>query len=198
MPWVIPAVTSSIMSAGSGLGLVGPDFAKIAQAVAVTCQAVFLLPGTVVVTATGAAGAGAIAPGPPVTGITPKTMADLMYVRMSATGMLGTQAYNQAMAISTGVVSGVSTLVLTGPCPGVGAGVGMGKIVGFNNVLFSTTLYTNMASLGMFGINAIPLAAAIGDGVCLSLNAAGTVPGVPIVGPAGPAPAATVFPAQFI
>lgn len=198
MPFAIPLVTSSIMSAGAGMGIYGVDFAKIANAVAMTCQAAFSAPGTVVVTATGAAGAGVIVPGAAVVGVTPKLIADLIFVKMAASGIVGAMAYSQAFAIGTGVSVGVSTMFLTGPCPGVGTGVGVGKVTGINNVLFNTTLYTNMASTGMLGISAVPLANAIGDGVCLAMNTAGIIPVVSIAGPSGPAPSATVFPAQLI
>lgn len=198
MPFLVPAATTSMISTGSGLGILGTEFSKIANAVSTTCASVFSLPGTVTVTASGAAGAGVVAPGSVITGVEPSSMSSAIVAQMASVSLVGAQVANQSLAISTGIISGLAGLVLTGPSPGVGTGVGTGKIVNFNNVLFGNTLYTNMASQGMVGEKSYIMAVAIGNGVCLTLNAAGIIPIVTIAGPAGPAPGATVFPAQFI
>lgn len=199
MPVVVPALTSSIVSIGASLGIVGTGFPLLANAVSLSCAKVFSLPGTVSVAAAGAAGTGSIVPGPVIVGVVPSVMASLIQANMAASGMSGAMSYNQALAISTGITTtALPSLILIGVSLGVGSGVGTGKVVSFNNVLFGNDLYMNMASQGFVGTQAYTLARAIADGVCLAINSAGTIPVVTIAGPAGPAPGATIVAAQFI
>lgn len=197
MPFIVPKATADIAAQGASLGLLGPDFTRLASAVALTCASQFSLPGTMLVTASGAAGAGA-AFGSPPTGVTPPAMAALMMTGMATRGLLGPQLFSLTQALSAGICLNLGTMLLTGVSPGVGTGVGVAKAVAFNPSLFGSVLLTNMISLGMLGADTIRLSSALAEGICLSLNASLIIPVVTITGPAGPAPAATVFPAMLV
>lgn len=198
MPYLVPKSTTDIISIGSSLGLVGSDFSKVASAVSNACALTFLAPGTLLITASGAAGAGVATSTSPVSGIEPNGMALSITTQMAALGMSGTSNYNQALAISTGIITNMLSLVVTGISPGVGTGVGMAKVVGINSALFYTSMQTQMASLGMVGIDSTRYAQSIANGVSVYLNSLAIIPLITVAGPAGPTPAATVFPGQFL
>lgn len=197
MPLVTTVLSNSIVAAGAGLGIAGTDFPKIASAVASTAKTVFTQPATVTVTASGAAGSGTISPKAMIKGVTSGAIALAINSSMAAQGLTGEKSYNMATAIAKGVSVSLKSLILTGTCPGVGAGTGTGKIINFNNVLFSNTLYMHMVSKGLAGKDTMALAKSIGDGICNTINATGLLPLVTIVGAAGTVSGAAVFPAKF-
>jgi len=197
MPFAAPTAQSAIMVAGASLGIVGGNFAQIAMAVAMTCQSQFLLPATMIVTAAGTVGAGVIGGASPPTGVTPPAMASAMYTSMASRGLTGSNNFNICMAISMGICDTIPSLVLFGVSPGVGTGAGTAKAITFDIASFTTTLIVNLASLGIVGSQAMAIAAAIAEGVCTTMTSSLVVPALAIVGPSGPSPATTVFPAQF-
>lgn len=197
MPFVVKAVSASMVAAAAGQGIAGQDFPKIADAVASAASSTFTKPSTALVTASGLAGSGTIVPKAAIVGVTADSIALSIKSQMAAQGLVGEKSYNIASAIGKGIAFGLKTLILKGTVAGVGSGAGTGKIINFNNVLFSNTLYMNMASKGLVGKDSLALANAVGNGVCLAINAGGTIPLVTIAGPAGTAPGAAVVPASF-
>lgn len=198
MPFAAPTAQSAIMVAGASLGIVGGNFSQIAMAVAMTCQSQFLLPATMSVVAAGTAGAGVVGGASPPIGVTPPAMASAIFSSMASKGLTGANNFNICMAISTGICNTIPSLVLFGVSPGVGTGTGTAKAVSFDPASFTTILITNLASLGIVGSQAMAIAAAIAEGVCTTMSSSLVVPVLAIVGPSGPAPATTVFPAQFV
>jgi hypothetical protein len=198
MPFPSAVVKESIVNSARSLGVIGQDIERVGLAIALTCEVQFLLPGTSMVTASGAAGAGMVAGASPPTGVIPLTMATNIYNSMASKGLIGSNNFNMCLGISMGICNMLSSLVLFGVSPGVGSGAGSAKAIQFNPAAFYTLLTTNMASLGMIGQSASLLALAISEGICMTMSATLIVPVAGIAGPVGPSPAVTVFPAQFV
>ena len=198
MPFIAPKATLDMVAAGSSLGILGAKFSSICGAVAQSCATTFILPATVVVTATGVAGAGMVGPSSPMVGPVPAAMATFMNTAMVTNGLVGADNLRTCLAISTGVILNLATLIPFGISPGVGVGTGTAKVVGFNNAAFFAAMVPAMASVGNVGIASIPFSRAMSDGICLYLNTVGIIPVVSVVGAAGPAPAAAIFSAQFL
>jgi hypothetical protein len=125
-------------------------------------------------------------------------MANAIFSAMSSMGLVGTNNFNICMAVSTGICNVIPSLVLFGLSPGVGVGVGTAKAVSFNPAAFYSMLVANMASLGLMGVAVNNLANALAQGICTTMSSALSVPVAAVAGAAGPAPGATVFPAQFV
>ena len=186
------------MSSASSMGQTGTDITKLAFAVANTCALQFLLPGTVSVIATGAVGVGVIAPGSLVVGVSPPVMASTIQGFAMGMGLSGIGLPPLCLAVSTGICMNIPFLVLTGVSPGVGSGTGSAKVVGMNSSAFYSQLQMFMAASGLFGAYFSNISRAIAEGVCGNLNATAVMPMLAIVGPVGPAPAVSTFPAQFL
>ena len=198
MPFLAPKATLDMIAAGASYAIVGAKFPSICDAICQTCASTFVLPGSLTVIGAGAAGAGMIGPSAPLTGPEPVSMAASLKSQLASGGIVGINTLNMCLAIATGIIPNLATLVPMGISPGVGSGTGTAKVIGFNPTAFFTTLSPLMAKGGIAGVNSVAFSQAISKGICLYLNAVGVVPMISIVGPAGPAPATNVFPGQFI
>lgn len=198
MPFPAAVVSNTIVATGASLGLVGTDLTKVAGAIAMTCSTQFLLPGTVQVMATGTAGVGAIGVSTPPTGVVPQAMSNAITLAAASKGLVGTGVARKCMAISTGIVSSLPLLVLTGISPGVGVGAGSGKATLFNAATFYAQLTSTMATYGALGQDRDRWSLAIAEGVCNTLNLSLVIPGFTIIGTPSAAPAATGFLSSFV
>lgn len=167
------------------------------MAVTEACAKHFVQPATVMVTASGSAGAGIVGPSSPIVGPVDLDMANFMDNQMKAIALAGTKNLLVCRALAAGVIAGLPTLVLIGVSVGVGVGAGTGKVTGFNPAVFKGFLTQSMAQKKLIGSRSPDLVTAISNGICLYLNSVSSVPAVSIVGSPSPSGGLAFFPAQF-
>ena len=198
MPFDAATALSLMTSTGAGLAITGVQFPSICTAVTDACVKHFIQPATVLVSATGTAGAGVVGPSSPIVGPAPAAMASFMDNQMKTLALVGIQNLSLCTALATGIIAGLSTLALSGVSVGVGIGAGSGKIVGFNSAAFNGFLTQSMTQVAVVGAMSPNFITSLSNGICLYLNSVGSVPVVSIVGLPSSSPGLAMFPAQFV
>jgi len=107
--------------------------------------------------------AGAIVIGP--------TLGNLIYLQMTAQGLVGEKAQSFANAVGAGIANYIaSAAIVTGASTVVGIGAGTGVIVGVVGAAVGSQILAMMTANGLLGKNARNLANAIGNGVALAIQ----------------------------
>jgi|GEM_PF-3940072 hypothetical protein len=197
MPYPSAKVASDIISSGSSFGVAGSEFPKLAMAIAQTCEVQFMLPSTHTATVSGLVGSGMCQGVTSPFGVFPQTLGLKIYSSMVSNGMSGSNLMQLCMAISTGICTNITSLLVMGISVGVGTGVGIAKSVYFDQFSFFSTLSSFMTTNGIVGSESKKMAMAIAEGVCSTMSSSLTST-VSVTGPAGTVPAATVLMAKLV
>lgn len=118
-------------------------------------------------------------------------VSNLIYLQMTASGMLGSKVLQMSNAIGSAVASHMLTAIVQGASTIVAAGVGTGTIIGVLGPIVGASISSQMSLFGMLGQSAPQLAFAIGNAIALAFST--TIVNTTIVGvPVGPIPPAFV------
>ena len=193
---MVPSAPVMLTTAGS-VGLSGVNLPSLVNAISQACLTSLAQPGTLMVTAAGTAGTGAIQ-GIGVIGPGPAVLSQLIVSYGASFGITGASFPQIAFAIANGVCTSLATATVQGICLGVGAGAGSAKVASMNPAIINSAILANFAMFGILGSLSANIANAISNGIATYMNTSCAVPVVAIVGPPSVAPAATIATAQLL
>jgi hypothetical protein len=199
MPFVPPTQTGLIVTKGASSMIFGEKFVPFVNAISSSvCQ--YMTSAPVIMSTNVVLGPGAGTYVGKIVGCVPSVMSSLMFVKASASMLIGRDTQKLFDAVSFGVCNTLlTTAVAQGTVIGGGPGAGQGKIINMVPSTLQTLIMSQLAGVTLFGQKTFQLIEAITFGICSHIISAATVittcigavappPVGPIVIPAAPGP----------
>lgn len=172
MPIVGAACGSMIQLQFAAAGFLGQNISQMAMAIGNGVINSILSSATYTGTSTGLGIGAGSSTGKILGGITiGPTVGNLIYLNMTAQGLLGENARSFASAVGAGIANHIaSAAIVTGASTIVGIGVGTGTIVGVVGQAVGAQIFAMMTAQGLLGENARNVADAVGAGVASAIG----------------------------
>jgi len=203
MPVTGPTLTAAIVSQLVPNSMKGRDATKLASAVGTAVGNYVITPNLMSATLSGVAGPVGTVQSVAVAGFEPNSMSSLMYTKALTPGikLTGRDIGKLFIAVSTGLVQVLSTMIVTGTAAGIATGAGVGFFTKLSEPALTNLINAQMKLKGFTGRDTGKLAQCISYGlvtqmstiVKVTLTSAGAVAPVPPVGPVAVAGIPTVF-----
>ena len=172
MPIAGPALAGLIQLEMSSAGMTGQNVPQLSQAVGngvvMTILSTAIYTGTSTGLGIGVGSSTGTISGSITIGV---TVGNLIFVQMSALGLLGEKAQSLASAIGNAVATHMSTAIVQGSSTVVAIGSGVGVIVGVLGPTMASNIFLQMQAMGLIGQNALQLSQAIGNGIAMAIQA---------------------------
>lgn len=179
---------------GASLTLAGSKFSTLASAISsAICS--YVLSAGIVNSTNVVIGPGAGTFTGKVAGLVSSTMAQLMTAKAASMSMAGRDISKLFNAVSTGVVTGFSTVMAMGTVIGGGPGTGTGKIMGLVPTALTGLIVAQTAVKLLSGKDMNKLVSAIAFGACTHIMSNGTITTTCIGAFAGPPVGPVTIPA---
>jgi hypothetical protein len=190
MPLIAPVMQSSIQLKAASQLMSGSKLPDIVSAVSgATCQ--YVLASAIVNSTNIVLGPGTGIQTGTVVGLIPQQMSSLMQLKAASSAITGRDFGKLCDAVSFGVVTAMSTVLLQGTVIGGGPGTGTGKIIGLVPVALTGLILAQEAFRLISGSKLRDVVSAFAFGICTHIMTVGIV-NVINIGAAAPPPAGTV------
>lgn len=172
MPIVGAACGSMIQLQLAAAGFLGQNITQMAMAIGNGVINSILSSATYTGSSTGLGIGAGSSTGKILGGITiGPTVGNMIYLQMTAQGLLGEKAQAFANAVGAGIANHIAAAaIVTGASTIVGIGVGTGTIVGVVGPAVGMQVFAMMTAQGLLGQDAQKLANAIGNGVATAVS----------------------------
>ena len=183
---LIPASVSGLMNAkGASVQLAGSKLSSLISAISsAVCS--YVLSAAVVNSTNVVLGPGSGTFTGRIVGLVSSNMAQLMRAKAAASGLAGRDISKLFNSVSTGIVTGLNTVIAQGSVIGGGPGTGTGKILALVPTALSGIIVAQSSVRLLSGRDMNKLASAIAFGACTHIMANGTLTLTCIGAAAGP------------
>ena len=184
---------TSILTAGTSVGLVGSDFSRLANAIGDGVCKSLLVPGVLTSTLVGVSGVGVITGGPVI--VVPLVLQADIGLAMTSFGIVGAASQQLASAVALGVSQAMISATVVGTCPLVSTGGGTALMANYTPPFIFSLLTASATMYGLAGSEVPRIMNALATGISSNFLKVIKVPlvvaGPPIPPPpAGPLPSA--------
>ncbi len=184
---------TSILTAGTSVGLVGSDFSRLANAIGDGVCKSLLVPGVLTSTLIGVSGVGVITGGPVI--VVPLVLQADIGLAMSSFGIVGSASQQLAAAVALGISQAMVSATVVGTCPLVSTGGGTAFMANYTPPFLFSLLTSSATMYGLVGSEVPRIMNALATGISNNFLKVIKVPlvvaGPPIPPPpAGPLPSA--------
>jgi hypothetical protein len=190
MPLISPVMQSSMLLKAASELMSGSKLSSFVAAISsATCT--YITASSIVSSTNTVLGPGTGTQTGTVVGLIPNQMSSLMRLKAASAGLAGKDIGKLFDAVSFGVVSAMSSVLLQGTVIGGGPGTGVGKITGLVPTALTGLIMAQEAVRLMGGTRLISLISAISFGICTHIMTLGMV-NVINIGVAAPPPAGPI------
>jgi hypothetical protein len=191
MPLIPPVMQSSMLLKAASTLISGSKLSSFVSAVS-SATSQYILTSAIVNSTNTVLGPGVGTQTGTVVGLIPNQMSSMMRLKAASTGLAGKDIIKLFDAVSFGVVTSMSTVLMQGTVIGGGPGTGTGKIIGLVPSALTGLILAQEAVRLLGGSKISSLVSAISFGICTHIMSAGTV-NIINIGVAAPPPVGPIL-----